>query len=239
MVIVQEFHYYETPSPHIIIDNFLEPRLAAKCLEEAIRLEPFYEDATVGGDVEYKAHLEDCAECKLKYNSNRMGIRDNDVIYLDRFYDGKRIQSPILEGIQSVLKSPAFNSYMATMPNLFKILNHTTSIESILSRYGKCDFYGWHTDTFPSHVNSRVITLCYYFNKEPEEFEGGDLIITGKTVHDALKVKPKHNRAVIFESNYCTHAVDTVKLKADNFDGGRFSINCWLGFSSQGYNYRE
>ena len=36
---MQEVTFFDDPAPHIIIDNFLEPRQARECLDEAIKLE--------------------------------------------------------------------------------------------------------------------------------------------------------------------------------------------------------
>jgi len=234
---MQNIQIFDKPSPHIIIDNFLQPRQAKACLEEAIKLEPFYIDANVKGDdeiIEFKDH---CEECKLKYQSNRMNIRENKVVYLDDIYENKRQHSKILEYLHLAITSDWLLKTI-NKQGFFHILKHTTTTETILSRYGMCDFYGWHTDNINTNISGRLVTLCYYLNNEPEEFEGGELIITGDSIHDSKNIIPKHNRAVLFQSDSTTHAVDTVKLNNKDFKNGRFSVNFWIGFTNN-FNYRS
>jgi len=232
---MQIINFYEKPSPHIIIDEFLPPKLSKNCLEEAIKLEPFYKDANVMGDEEFKEH-QDCKECAEKYKFNRDSIRENDVVYLDDTFAKKRESSIILKSLHNAITSEDFLN-LIDKQSFWHILKHTNSTETVLSRYGKCDFYGWHNDTIPDNPTGRLVTLCYYINEEPEQFEGGDLIIAGNTIHDTIKLKPKHNRAVIFQSDSTKHAVDTVKLTSDDFKGGRFSVNFWIGFTNN-FKYR-
>lgn len=225
---MQNIEYFEKPSPYIIIDEFLQPRQAKKCLEEAIRLEPFYENANITADQDL--HTDNCEECKKLYNINRLATRENDVVYMDNIYDNKRTSSIILESLHQGIQSNWFQNSI-NKKGFFHILKHVTTSETILSRYGKCDFYGWHTDTMENNITGRIVTLCYYLNEEPEKFEGGEIILTGETIHDSKKIQPKHNRAVIFQSDSTVHAVNTVKLLNKDFSSGRFSINFWLGFT--------
>ena len=112
----------------------------------------------------------------------------------------------------------------------FSLISQVNSSETQLSRYGKCEFYGIHKDNSIEIPQTRILTLVYYVNKEPAKFEGGDLIIYNEKLDENLRIKPKHNRAILFESK-TKHAVDTVKLNGD-FADGRFSVNCWLGFEN-------
>lgn len=233
---MKDIQFLDDPSPHIIIDEFLSPKLAKACLEEAINLEKNYHAASVMGDGESLKHMENCEDCKKNYDYNRMAIRENDIVYLDTYYQNNRNDSIILKALHEAITKPEFME-LVNKQGYWHILRSTRTSESILSRYGMCDFYGFHRDIIPNNPASRIVTLCYYFNKEPEQFEGGDLIICGNTIHDQKKIKPKHNRAIIFQSDSTTHAVDSVKLNTGKFEDGRFSINFWLGFTG-GFNYR-
>ncbi len=84
-------------------------------------------------------------------------------------------------------------------------------METILSSYGKCDFYGWHTDTHPSSPAGRILACVLHWNTEPQQYEGGELILTGKTIEDQLAYPPVHNTAILFESNKYVHAVDETR----------------------------
>lgn len=222
-----QVQYFETPSPHIIIDEFLPPKIALDCLNECIELEKHYETARTGGD--NHKHEEDCEQCKKILDDQQKRIRQNDVVYLDTFFKNKRNESKILNNLHIRLMSKEVQD-LFEKKGFFHILKHVNVSESILSRYGMCDFYGFHTDKMHVGQTQRMITFCYYINKEPEQFEGGDLIICGKDLSEQKKIKPKHNRAIIFQSDSTLHAVDNVKLLTDKFESGRFSVNWWLGF---------
>jgi Rps23 Pro-64 3,4-dihydroxylase Tpa1-like proline 4-hydroxylase len=112
-------------------------------------------------------------------------------------------------------------------------------METILSSYGKCDFYGWHKDVIPAKPASRILTCVLHFNTEPQQYEGGELILSGKTIEDQLAYPPVHNTAIFFESNKVVHAVDETRHEGE-FKDSRFSINLWLGFAedSNAHKYR-
>jgi len=224
---MQKWKYYDKPSPHIIIDDFLTTRLARACLKEAIELEPHYEQAQVRLEQRKGVTTQD-----RQYA--RKAFRDNDIIYLDQYFKGRRKDSILISAIVRASRDQVFIEAMKKYPSIFPILSRTNETELILSRYGMCDFYGWHTDTSglsPTNNIGRIITLVYWFNKEPSKFEGGDLLYSDGTVNNYINVEPKHNRALIFPSDIL-HAVDDVRLEG-GFDEGRFSINCWLGFKSR------
>jgi len=221
----QEITFYDKPSPHVIIDDYLPKNLAKECLEECIKLEKAYQPADVG----QHEHFDDCEECKNEKKWRAKNIRENDVVYLDQQYRDNRSDSVILGALElAETLDPFIDAFIKK--GFFHIIRRVTHSHSILSRYGMCDFYGYHYDQLKSEPPSRIITLIYYMNKEPEQFTGGDLIITGSSREDKLKIKPKHNRAVIFQSDSTYHAVDSVRLLNDDFSSGRFSINHWLGF---------
>jgi Rps23 Pro-64 3,4-dihydroxylase Tpa1-like proline 4-hydroxylase len=117
--------------------------------------------------------------------------------------------------------------------SILDVVNYADYRESVLSRYGRCDFYGPHQDTKydksnRAAVKNRLVTLVYYMNTEPEQFEGGRLTLYQSSQDHT--VTPRHNRAVIFPS-FVVHAVENVLLPdGAPFSAGRFSLNHWIGF---------
>ena len=82
---MQQIEYKESPSPHVVITNFMSTTAARECLEEAQWLEPVYEPATVSGT----SHLEDgdeCDECVAFDGILRSNVRKNDIVFLDNHY---------------------------------------------------------------------------------------------------------------------------------------------------------
>ena len=234
---MQKIEYNESPSPHVIVKNFLSIPAARECLEEAQGLEPVYEWATVFGSPE---DSDGCEECEAKEATLKKGFRSNQVVYLDRHYVDRRLKSKILQHLEQTLKMESLLSAFEMFPNMFPIINQTTHMETILSSYGKCDFYGWHKDTNPNAPSSRVLTCVLHFNTEPQQYEGGELILTGKTIEDQLAYPPVHNTAIFFQSIQCVHAVDETRHEGE-FKDSRFSINLWLGFDAipgTGYKYK-
>jgi Rps23 Pro-64 3,4-dihydroxylase Tpa1-like proline 4-hydroxylase len=232
---MQKIEYRESPSPHVVVQNFLPIPAVRACLEEAQKLESVYVDADVsGGFGRVDRHPDDdgCEECIAIQDSVNKGIRHNKIVYLDQYYDGERYKSSILRHLETALVIPSLIQTFKTLPSMFPILAQTTHMETILSSYGKCDFYGWHVDALPENPQ-RVITCVLHFNTEPQQYEGGELILSGKTIEDQLPYPPVHNTAIFFASNTCVHAVDETRHEGE-FKDSRFSINLWLGF-----DYRE
>jgi len=233
---MQQIEYKESPSPHVVVKNFLPSPAARECLAEAQWLEPVYQEATVMG--EWGGKYDDgCEECVAYRNTYRKGIRQNKVVYLDDHYNNttserQRYQSKLLGHLETALTQKNIQSEFNRLPHLFPLISKTTHMETILSSYGKCDFYGWHVDGIPNSPASRMITCVLHFNTEPQQYEGGELILTGDSLSDNLPYSPEHNTAIFFDSHKTVHAVDETTFDGD-FKDSRFSINLWLGFSSK------
>ena len=226
---MQKIEYKESPSPHVVIENFLPTPAARDCLTEAQWLEPVYEDAKVGA--EQRGYEDDCDDCVATRHALRTVVRINKLIHLDAHYEGRRHSSKLLSALQLALLQPSFLIAMSGFPKLLPIVAQTSHMETVLSSYGMCDFYGWHKDAMPEVLSQRIITLVLHLNTEPQEYVGGELILTGRTIEDQLPYQPVHNRAILFQSNQCVHAVDETRHEGD-FKDSRFSVNLWLGFDS-------
>lgn len=213
--------YLDFSVPILVIDDFLSEEDAESILDEAIDLERFYQDAKVMNSDEHKK------EGGPEYIVNT-AFRKNDVIYVDDLFMGTREKSKILQlGVQEAFwKNEERRKIWREKNLIFDVINLSTRSETILSRYGNCDFYGWHKDpsSNPAH---RLVTAVYYMNKRPEQFTGGE--ITFRDGKNEITVVPKHNRLVVFQSN-TLHKVNNVRLDGDAFENGRFSLNIWFGF---------
>lgn len=208
----------EFPGPLLIIDGFLPDADAAACLEECIELKRVYMPGGVGNGSE-----------------NRIDprVRRNDVVMLDTIFGPAPERSTILTTVNRQLNTAECNKLWHEGYTLFDTINYRTWNESVLSRYGNCNFYGRHRDTMKNpersgDITRRLVTLVLYFNTEPEVFTGGE--ISFYEGEKSMTVKPKHNRAVVFPS-YMFHEVAKVSLPDDApFSAGRFSLNRWMGF---------
>jgi predicted 2-oxoglutarate/Fe(II)-dependent dioxygenase YbiX len=201
-----------------VIDEFMTPEDADKCLQECIDLKPVYMPASVGAG-----------------NQNRKDttIRKNDVVMLQSVFSAAPERSQILSIMERRMHERDCDQLWHKGDLIFDVINYATWREYVLSRYGRCDFYGPHQDTVRNpdnvgEVTRRLVTVVLYLNTEPEQFTGGELTLFKEAKE--ITVQPKHNRAVVFPS-FTVHKVNNVKLPDDApFSAGRFSINHWLGF---------
>lgn len=224
---MQEIKYFEKPGPHIIIDNFFSNQNSKAILDEAIKLEPFYTQAmTIGAGHTFDG----CKQCEKIRKASKLAVRDNTIISLDHQYKNKRYESVILSSFGEVLKDPNFINILIDKPSTFALIDYVNTSESLLSRYGQCDFYKWHIDNTINR-EQRLITIIYYFNKEPEKFTGGELLFGAKSTENYKIIKPKHNRLIIFPSDML-HSVNDVKFLDSDFGSARFSLNLWVGFNN-------
>jgi hypothetical protein len=105
-------------------------------------------------------------------------------------------------------------------------------LEPQLTWCGDGAFFKMHTDTLSrdGFTNQRVMTIVYYFHKEPKAFTGGELLLYGlgaeATSSPQHQIEPRFDRAVFFPS-WFPHEVSTVRCR-DEFADGRFSISCWV-----------
>jgi Rps23 Pro-64 3,4-dihydroxylase Tpa1-like proline 4-hydroxylase len=151
---------------------------------------------------------------------------------LDSVFSAAPERSKILTLVKKRIADADCNRLWHEGYTIFDVINYSTYRESVLSRYGRCDFYGFHQDTKRSKgstvdITHRLVTVVYYMNTEPERFSGGRL-----TLHQddsKVTVTPRHNRAVVFPS-FVYHQVENVQLDGDEFSAGRFSLNLWIGF---------
>jgi hypothetical protein len=106
-------------------------------------------------------------------------------------------------------------------------------LEYELSWCGNGGFFKTHADTLYRDrlTNPRVITVVYYFYKEPRAFTGGQLCLYGLGADAAgsprQEVEPRLDRAVFFPS-WFPHEVLPVHSGSDLFADGRFAITCWV-----------
>lgn len=212
-------HRMDFPAPLLVLDDFFSQEDAAACLQECIDLRPVYQPARVGAG---------------KDNRRDTKIRRNDVVMMDTVFSPDRTRSVILSALDRRVQEQDCKDLWHAGYTLFDTVNYANWKETVLSRYGKCDFYGRHQDTIFNAdergrcERRRMVTIVVYLNTEPEAFTGGALSLYDSDVE--VTITPQHNRAVVFPS-FCWHSVGNVQLSDGSpFSAGRFSINHWLGF---------
>jgi SM-20-related protein len=207
------------PYFHLVINNFFPTQINKRILKEAISLEGKFTQATTG-------------------NSNiKPDYRSNKVCYYDEMYSTDRSKSMLLTQLESkFVQDGQFRGLLSTSPPPIGDFLMTNKHETQVSRYGEKEYYEWHVDRFANM--DRHLTLIYYFFEEPQKFTGGELEITDSPAHDEIlfekspnikTIIPKNNMAIIIGADKL-HRVLPVKSPKE-FGLGRFSVNCWIGFS--------
>ena len=136
-------------------------------------------------------------------------------------------QDVMLERIQTVL------------PEVLKKLDmdefSPAAVEAQITASNDGDFFHFHSDNGSDRVASRYLTFVYFFHREPQPFEGGEL-----RVHDAhlegneyvsegsyQSIVPQQNQIVFFPCQLM-HEITEVKCPSQRFADSRFTVNGWL-----------
>ncbi len=200
-------------SPVLCIDDFLSEEEAQSVLQEALDLKKVYMPARVFDGL----------------NSTKIDpeFRSNEVVYLDEVFRSCPERSDILRIMKAKIWTPECRAIWHDGYHIFDIINYSTWQEAVLSRYGDGGFYKQHQDTRWDHITYRLVTIVYYVSGPNANFEGGELVLSEKG--ETLRIKPQHNRAIVFPS-FMSHEVETVALEKDDWGNARFSLNYWTGF---------
>jgi SM-20-related protein len=127
------------------------------------------------------------------------------------------------------------------VPGLFNTLGLLPfalgEVEIELVAHGHGAFFNNHIDTITGYGRTpeghdRIISLVYYFFREPQAFTGGDLRLTplpfmGGGMHRSIDLPVMQDRAIAFPS-WLPHEVLPVVCPSVDFQDYRFAVNCWV-----------
>jgi len=212
-----KYEIYYTPFFHIIITNTFPKKVNRDILREAVKNRKHFKDATTGKGVDTK-------------------FRSNKVLYMDELYIKDRKKSILIKSIENLFeKNTKFRETLASSPYPISEFLGTNTHETQVSRYGDVEQkYQFHIDRFAN--DTRQISVIYYFNLEPQCYEGGLLEITqspiasGKEVDDYCSnklINPSNNMMMVFGGSNAHRVLPTNSPK--EWSQGRFSMNCWVG----------
>ncbi|HET9630413.1 MAG TPA: 2OG-Fe(II) oxygenase, partial [Novosphingobium sp.] len=105
-----------------------------------------------------------------------------------------------------------------------------TELELAAHRDGS--FYKPHVDTHfgvgrASTEGDRMLTLVYYFHRQPRGFSGGEIALYPYNREARTLIEPFDNRLVAFPA-HTLHEVCPVMVPGDAWEDARFAINCWF-----------
>ena len=141
--------------------------------------------------------------------------------------DLERHQDVMLERIKAVLPQVLEKLDMKE----FSI----AGVEAQITASSDGDFFHFHSDNGSDRVAARHLTFVYFFQREPNPFEGGDL-----RIHDARlegdgyvsegsyrTIVPRQNQIVFFPCELM-HEITPVNCASQLFADSRFTLNGWL-----------
>jgi SM-20-related protein len=136
-------------------------------------------------------------------------------------------EETILSRIQKVLPRVLEQMGMEEFP--------VTQTEVQITASNDGDFFRAHCDDAQEMIASRRLTFVYFFHREPNQFEGGEL-----RLHDSVKssdhplnagsfqtIMPQQNQIVFFPCS-TLHEITAVQCRSRAFADSRFTVNGWL-----------
>jgi Rps23 Pro-64 3,4-dihydroxylase Tpa1-like proline 4-hydroxylase len=214
-----KFEFIYDPVPLIIIRDLFTKKESEEILAEAIKNKNNFKPSQIT-----KSGMP--LETNLKF-------RSNTVAYYDVLYESDRSKCKLLTLIDKNFNNRTFRDVLESSQYPINLFSMTNSHETQVSRYGdQGQRYNYHIDS----EGVRLITLVYYFNKDPKKYKGGEIQFTRSPISAGnildknaipITITPENNMMVIFDSRIAHTVLPTTSPK--NFDGGRFSANVWLG----------
>jgi len=212
------------PVPYLLFPNLFTKTVSERILEEIISLEDIFEPSKTGeGSVIENPY-----------------IRTNIVLFMDKAYPKeKRFKSFFITVITKLFKKDtSFRDSLASSAYPINEFLNTNTHDIQVSRYGDDgQKFDWHLDRI--NKRNRILTLVYYFFKEPKEWTGGQIqftdspIVEGKAVEPLIEgenlvtIQPTNNLGIVFGATTAHRVLPTQSPK--EFNKGRFSASVWVG----------
>jgi hypothetical protein len=147
----------------------------------------------------------------------KIPLKKNNVIFLDDIYQKREI-SNILNNFEKIY-SEEVADIIDDLPNEFRYFKFVGHDRTFISYYEDSDYY-------KPHIDHAILTCLYWCNKNPQSFEGGNLILGD----ERTEIKYQNNRLVIFPSHNI-HSVDPIKMvqNTNQYSGfGRYVLTKFL-----------
>jgi hypothetical protein len=201
----QETGMLAYPAPIIIVDDFVGRAVAEQLYQYAIAHEPGFQRSKVA-----------LGHVSIVDESRRVSKVNSDI-------------DPVMPLIEPTIRKAVDEA----IPKLGLVNVDSYFLEPELSWCGDGGFFKMHADSLSRDrlEIQRVMTMVYYFYKEPKAFTGGQLRLyaLGADANSSpqQEIEPRFDRAVFFPS-WFPHEVLPVHCSSDAFADGRFAISCWV-----------
>jgi hypothetical protein len=198
--------YYESPVPHIIIEDYYSAE----------------ELNNVWKELDFLTSVETLMPpSKTASATDKEGFfsKKNSGVFLDVLFSNNRESSYILKYGRKMF-SPEMRDTVSPMHFVFNYLNTARVDHTLVSYYQNSDYYLPHWDI-------STLSTCTWLFKEPKKFNGGDFNFSDYN----YKIQIKNNMTVLFPSTI-SHSVDEITMIDSNdipFSGnGRYVISNFI-----------
>jgi hypothetical protein len=200
-----EFIYYESPIPHIIIENFYSA-------EELINVWKELNFLTKSGSLKPPSQTGSATK-------NNVVLKSNSGVFLQQLFAHNHGLSCIIKYNKKILIKETRDALSANH-FVFKYLNTSRLNLSLVSYYENNNYY------LP-HVDNSTLSMCIWMFKEPKKFSGGTFNFS-----DFQYSIPVRNNTAVFFPSCIRHSVDEIVMNDPNnpiFSGdGRYVITNFI-----------
>jgi hypothetical protein len=147
-------------------------------------------------------------------------------IFLEEVFKNWR-HSALVSNLMYNMDGDTFRNKLLEFNTLYKTLFHCNARTHLLSYYENADYYKPHTDV-------AFFTILNYFNKEPKQFSGGEIVLKSCNSKKEATVEIRDNRVIIIAS--CTlHEVKPISSDMENTlsGNGRYCNSAFLTIVDQ------
>jgi hypothetical protein len=203
-----EFNYIADGIDAVVIDNFYTEKQLSEIMLELKWL-------TKPSILLDESHLVTAKTVEGHMMSSKNGV------FLENVFAHWE-HSALISHCMTQTHSDEFRNSILKFNTMFKSLMHCNARSHLLSYYENSDYYKPHTDSF-------FFTLLNYFNTEPKQFSGGEIVLKSCISDKEATIEPLNNRVVLIASA-TTHEVKAIKSNTSkSFTGdGRYSNGLFL-----------
>jgi len=141
--------------------------------------------------------------------------------------DLAQYQDLMVERIRTVLPQVLQKLGMEQIP--------MAGVEAQITASNDGDFFHFHSDNGSDKVAHRYLTFVYFFQREPRQFDGGELRIHDSRLagdnyisEGSYQTIAPHQNQIVFFPCELMHEVTPVKCPSRLFADSRFTLNGWL-----------
>ena len=127
-------------------------------------------------------------------------------------------------GVRPWFEPPLRRAFAEALPRLGLHGPRAQRIELGLSAYLGGSFFAKHKDNGASASHTRLASFAYYFNRRPQRFSGGDLLLYDAEGNAFTRIQPEHNSIVFFPAA-CVHQITPVEGELEGFGDARFVLH--------------